>query len=722
MAPRRPRRHRAPRAIKPLKRHARAANQTLREQFLLPLQQRLVEQLRRADTLEQALAVVREPPPGQPSLDRDTIRFIQNYQQTLDQYHRAQTLTTFKAALGVDVRPFLIQKTADDYTARRTQIHVDLIRTLPGRLRADIRTGLRKAFGEQWRSAESAPPANQLRAQDPPLSPKQVTAQVVTKAVKKSDSNLQRIVNDQTGKTIGGLTRLRHKQMHVEKFRWKSVLDKHGRPSHAAKNGLVFPWNAPPPDTGIPGSAVNCRCVAEPVIDDETLDHLYGLPLDPAAPPPIVDDVIGVGDDAVDVLGLPAPIVDDVAPAFQADPGFLSKARKQQLEELWTEGGGAPVGALDVATLDKVARGIDDYAAAGYRHINKEMRDIAQGRQTGPMSVRTQRALDDFEDHMIDIEPGTVTFRGRRDLVDWNVGDVYTAEAFESSSAAGDIGSFFGTTRDDEIGTMIEMRWRGQNRAVVINSSELEYVAMPNTSMKVLARYDDVQLSEQDLARRYYVVELDDMQPPQALVDQAVAPPRFQTEPDFMSHQKSGWPAGKRPVGALDWDTMPEGVETYIGHNYEAVNKELRDHARGRRRTLSAQTRQVLDEMEATRTDVAPGTVTFRGRTDTVDLSVGDAYTAEALESSSASGRVAYDFGIGIDGLAGDDAGTIIELRWPGRHKATIVDAGEFEYISMPDTQMRVLARFDDVDVLHVDFLDKTAKANRYYIMEVMED
>lgn len=44
---------------------------------------------------------------------------------------------------------------------------------------------------------------------------------------------------------------------------WRTRDDDHVRTSHAANNGKLFAWSAPPA-TGHPGAGYNCRCVAEP--------------------------------------------------------------------------------------------------------------------------------------------------------------------------------------------------------------------------------------------------------------------------------------------------------------------------------------------------------------------------------------------------------------------------------------------------------------------------
>lgn len=62
----------------------------------------------------------------------------------------------------------------------------------------------------------------------------------------------------------GLINEQRQRDLGVRQYVWRSREDEKVRPVHAAYDGQVFNWNAPPID-GHPGQAYNCRCVAEPV-------------------------------------------------------------------------------------------------------------------------------------------------------------------------------------------------------------------------------------------------------------------------------------------------------------------------------------------------------------------------------------------------------------------------------------------------------------------------
>jgi SPP1 gp7 family putative phage head morphogenesis protein len=83
------------------------------------------------------------------------------------------------------------------------------------------------------------------------------------------------IARDQVGKLNGQLTMLRQSAYGVEGYIWRTSLDERVRQMHADRDGERFEWSTPPED-GHPGMPIQCRCVAEPDIQDQ-LDELERL-------------------------------------------------------------------------------------------------------------------------------------------------------------------------------------------------------------------------------------------------------------------------------------------------------------------------------------------------------------------------------------------------------------------------------------------------------------
>ncbi len=81
-------------------------------------------------------------------------------------------------------------------------------------------------------------------------------------------SRAKTIARDQTSKLTSELTQVRQQSAGIESYIWVTVGDGNRvRPSHRQNNGKVFRWDKPPSETGHPGNDINCRCIAQPIIN-----------------------------------------------------------------------------------------------------------------------------------------------------------------------------------------------------------------------------------------------------------------------------------------------------------------------------------------------------------------------------------------------------------------------------------------------------------------------
>lgn len=83
-----------------------------------------------------------------------------------------------------------------------------------------------------------------------------------------SRSRAMVIARDQVSKLRGQLDMLRQQEVGIARYVWRTVHAERVRKSHAEKDGKTFKWSDPPADTGHPGQDYQCRCYAEPVLDD----------------------------------------------------------------------------------------------------------------------------------------------------------------------------------------------------------------------------------------------------------------------------------------------------------------------------------------------------------------------------------------------------------------------------------------------------------------------
>lgn len=83
------------------------------------------------------------------------------------------------------------------------------------------------------------------------------------------------IARDQIEMLCGQITQKQQEEAGITKFKWSTSGDERVRKSHAELDGKIFSWDNPPKnergETIIPGSDYNCRCVAIPVFDYESI-------------------------------------------------------------------------------------------------------------------------------------------------------------------------------------------------------------------------------------------------------------------------------------------------------------------------------------------------------------------------------------------------------------------------------------------------------------------
>lgn len=76
----------------------------------------------------------------------------------------------------------------------------------------------------------------------------------------------QLIARNEIGTVNAELAQTRQQAAGVTQYRWRTSRDERVRPEHAARDRQVFSWDDPP-EGGHPGEAINCRCIALPILD-----------------------------------------------------------------------------------------------------------------------------------------------------------------------------------------------------------------------------------------------------------------------------------------------------------------------------------------------------------------------------------------------------------------------------------------------------------------------
>lgn len=100
-------------------------------------------------------------------------------------------------------------------------------------------------------------------------------AEKIQDAYGMSKAHAQFIARDQMAKLSAQITEKEHRDAGVTRYKWSDSGDERVRESHRRLNGHVFSYDNPPETDGgrhcNPGQDFNCRCVAIPVFEEDTL-------------------------------------------------------------------------------------------------------------------------------------------------------------------------------------------------------------------------------------------------------------------------------------------------------------------------------------------------------------------------------------------------------------------------------------------------------------------
>jgi SPP1 gp7 family putative phage head morphogenesis protein len=172
-----------------------------------------------------------------------------------------------RAALGVD--PVFRDRGLAARAEQFTRENVHLIKRIPERLHSDVEALVHHAVST-GRLGEDL-------------------AQDIEDRFGVSERHARMIAGDQVKKFYASVNHARQKEMGVNKFIWRTVGDERVRgdpggkypkaePSHFELDGETYDYDDPATPEGddgeplMPGSDYNCRCYAEPVLDDEDED------------------------------------------------------------------------------------------------------------------------------------------------------------------------------------------------------------------------------------------------------------------------------------------------------------------------------------------------------------------------------------------------------------------------------------------------------------------
>lgn len=177
---------------------------------------------------------------------RDLEGKVREYFNATSKNNRLQLIRQIRRMISIDAFP---RDTALAQMVQNfTRWNADLITTMTGDYVNQVSTIVRQG----------------VQAGDRPVR----IARLIRERFAVTEARAAFIARDQVNKLNGNLTMTRQASLGLDKYIWRTSLDERVRESHLEKEGRIYKWSDPPNDTGHPGHDFNCRCHAEPYIEE----------------------------------------------------------------------------------------------------------------------------------------------------------------------------------------------------------------------------------------------------------------------------------------------------------------------------------------------------------------------------------------------------------------------------------------------------------------------
>ncbi len=175
----------------------------------------------------------------------DVERLARKFAVRTATHQRIQLGNQVRAALGADV--FLQDRALRPLTEAFVDANVGLVTNIGDKLASDLEATAMRALQTGQLHGDLA---EELQAK-----------------FGFAEDRTKLIARDQIGKMYGQINSARQREIGVTRFVWRTVKDERVRDAHAELDGEIFSYDDPP-EEGLPGEPINCRCFAEPVLDD----------------------------------------------------------------------------------------------------------------------------------------------------------------------------------------------------------------------------------------------------------------------------------------------------------------------------------------------------------------------------------------------------------------------------------------------------------------------
>ena len=163
--------------------------------------------------------------------------------------HTDKWLASVRAALGIDIATVVRQEDLSDYLLSAVARNAAMIQSLS----SDTVTRVERAVYDAILQGRTV---KQLRSQ-------------LTHEFGMLDSRAKLIARDQVSSLNADLNEIRHRQAGINRYVWSTSNDERVRPRHQAIDGREYVYGEPTgAEDGLPpGRPINCRCVAQPIVE-----------------------------------------------------------------------------------------------------------------------------------------------------------------------------------------------------------------------------------------------------------------------------------------------------------------------------------------------------------------------------------------------------------------------------------------------------------------------
>jgi SPP1 gp7 family putative phage head morphogenesis protein len=180
------------------------------------------------------------------------------YMDRTQKFHREQFAKQIQEALGIEL-PGLLDRRMRARVAASTAQNVSLIKSIP------------QTYFDQVEKVTVAGLSAGHRHEE--------ISRDLEERFEVAKSSARLVARDQTLKFYGEVNKVRQEALGVSRYTWRTVNDERVRSVHGEFDGNVYSWDDPPgdgsPHEGThPSTGINCRCWAEPVLEDIVAEWL----------------------------------------------------------------------------------------------------------------------------------------------------------------------------------------------------------------------------------------------------------------------------------------------------------------------------------------------------------------------------------------------------------------------------------------------------------------